>query len=199
MKKVFIPLVFFVLFPFFLTAQNVEEKRRVEEEKRQDLRPSEVQIPKETKKPPEMLPIDTSYFTGLAFKKITFGYDACKTLVMLMGGEEKYIDLDSQVAFLKEKKLLPKKFISEFDPMQPLRKGLTAYMFCKTLGLKGGFSLRLFGLNQRYALKEMVFAGIMFPGNVHDIVSGEELISVFMLATDYIQKKKQIQSAKPQK
>ena len=67
---------------------------------------------------------------------------------------------------------------------------LAAYMFYKALGIKGGLCLRLFGVNERYAVKELGFQGIMPSGNVNDIVSGEELVSAFTQATNYITKKK---------
>lgn len=197
MKRVLWLCLYLVLLPSLLIAQSLEEKRRIEEEKREDLRPSEVQIPEDKKKPPMVSPIDLAYFIELMPKKVTFRYDACKVLVILMGVEEQYIDLDSQIAFIKEKNLLPQEYNLEFDFMQPLRKGLVSYMFCKALKIKGGLCLRLFGVNERYALKELVFEGIMFPGNVQDIVSGEELVSVLMLATSYMEKKQQIETKKP--
>lgn len=187
------------LFPSPLIAQTAEEDRRVEERKREDLQPSEISIPIEKKEAPRpkapIAPIDLVYFAELMPRRITFGYDACKALVVLMGVEDEYIDLDAQVAFLREKNLLPKKFESEFDPMEPLRKGLVAYMFCKALEIKGGLTLSIFGMSQRYAIKELVFQGIMSSGNVNDIVSGEELVLIITQAADYMAKRQQAQEA----
>ena len=189
------------LFPSLLLAETPEEKRRIEEQKRQNLQPSEVQILKEHKiEPQPMAPLDTLdlvYFAELVPKKVTFRYDVSKAIVVLLGVENQYIDLDSQIAFLKEKNLLPKKYASEFDPMQPLRKGITAYIFCKALGIKGGLALRLFGMSERYALKEIAFQGIMSSGNVNDIVSGEELVSVVMQATNYTAKRQKSGTVEP--
>lgn len=190
MKKIFIILTFFMLLPSFLIAQTPEEKRRVEEKKREDLQSTEAGIPEKAKPQPRppIEPIDVIYLAELSTRKIAFGYDACKAIVILMGVENEYIDLNSQVSFLKKRGLIPKKFESSFDPMKPLRKGLTAYMFCEALRIKGGIFLRLLGANQRYALKELVFQGIMPSGNVKDIVSGEELILILMQAADYMTK-----------
>ena len=179
-------------------SQNLDEKRRIEQEKRESLEATEVQIPAKEKAAPELIsPIDTAYFIELMPRRVTFRYDACKVFVMLMGVAEQYIDLDSQITFLKEKNLLPKRFESEFDAMQPLRKGLVAYMFCKAMKIKGGIFLRLFGMHERYALKELVFEGLMPPGNVNDIVSGEELSLVFLQASTYMVKEQPPKSAKP--
>lgn len=182
--------LYLVLFPSLAISQTLEEKRRIEEKKRESLKPSEVQIGKEKEAAPLIIsPLDLAYFTELMPKKVTFRYDACKMLVILMGVEDEYLDLDSQTAFLKEKNLLPKKYETEFNPMQPLRKGLVAYMFCQALKIKGGISLRVFGVSERYALKEIAFEGIMPSGNVKDIVSGEELVAAFIQATHYSAKK----------
>lgn len=198
MKRTLILCLYFALFPSLLLSQTQDEKRRVEQEKRESLEATEVQIPtKEETALGLTSPLDTAYFIELLPRRITFRYDVCKVFVILMGVGEQYIDLDSQVTFLKEKNLLPKYFESEFDVMQPLRKGLIAYMFCNALKIKGGGFLRLFGRNERYALKELVFEGLMSPGNVNDIVSGEELISVFMQASAYMAKVHPVNTVKP--
>lgn len=189
MKKIFVLLLCLCLFPAFLMAKT-EDDRRVEEEKRESLRPTEAGIEEGKAAPRPIAPIDLVYFAELMPKRVTFRYDACKALVILFGVEDQYIDLDSQVAFLREKSLLPKKFEREFNPMEPLRKGLAAHMFCNALEIKGGISLRLFGMSERYALNELVYEGIMASGNVNDIVSGDELVSALMQSVNYTLKKK---------
>ena len=170
---------------------KTEDDRRVEEEKRESLRPTEAGALEEKKEAPQPIaPIDLVYFAELMPKRITFRYDACKALVILFGVEDQYIDLDSQVTFLREKGLLPKKFEREFNPMEPLRKGLVAYIFCNALEIKGGICLSLFGMSERYALNELVYEGIMASGNVKDIVSGDELVSALMQSVNYMLKKK---------
>lgn len=189
MKRTLILCLYLVLLPSPLMSENLEEKRRIEEIKRESLKPSEVRVGEEKEAPSPASLVELAYFTELTQKRITFRYDACRLLVLLMGVEEQYLDLDSQVAFIKEKNLLPKKYALEFSPMEPLRKGLAAYMFCKLLNIKGGITLRYFGISERYALKELAFEGIMPSGNVKDIVSGEELISAFIQTGNYMAKK----------
>ena len=192
MKKIFIILASLVILPSLLIAQTREENRRIEEEKRENLRPSEGRIPKEKKATsPPLDPIDIIYFVELMPRKIAFRYDACKALVILKGVENQFIDLGSQIAFLRKNSILPKRFESEFDPTKPLRKGLTAYMFCKALEIKGGIFLRLLGMSERYALKELVHQGMMSSGNVKDIVGGEELVSILTQAGNYMAKRRE--------
>ena len=197
MKRIFIILFFFIISPSLLTATTPEEERRVEEEKRGSLQATEVRPFKEKQVvSPPLAPIDMVYFAELMPKRVTFGYDICRVLIMLLGVENEYIDLNAQITFLKEKNIIPKNIKSRFDPMQPLRKGLAAYMLCKALDIKGGFWLRLFGVSQRYALKELAFQGIMPSGNVHDIVRGDELVLAYIQAVNYMEKRQRLQTSK---
>jgi hypothetical protein len=188
MKKIGLLLLLLVLTPFLLMAQTAEDKRRIEEEKRESLRPSEVRIlwEEREKSYPELTPIKRDYFAELLSKRVAFFSDACRVLTVLMGVENQYKDFDSQIAFFKERNIIPRRIALECNPAEPLCKGLTAYMFCEALGIKGGLWLRLFGMNQRYALRELVFEGIMSPGNINDIVSGKELIFILTQAANYL-------------
>lgn len=168
-------------------AETVQQERRIEEEKREELKPTvdTGQAPSVAQPPappvtlPAPPPIAPLYFATLAQKQVVFRYDAAKALVILMGVDEEYINLDSQIAYLKTQGLLPKRFNrQEFDPRQPLRKGEAAYMFLRALKINGGVTLRLFGPTERYALKELAYQGIMAPGHAHDLVSGVELVQV---------------------
>ena len=111
-------------------------------------------------------------------KRIAFNYDAAKAIIILMGVDEEYLDLNAQAAYLKDAGFLPNRLRDSFDPMQPLRRGLAAYMFQRALKIRGGIAWHLFGPTQRYALKELVHRGIMADGHVQDLISGEELIQI---------------------
>lgn len=186
-------LIHVVVLPAPLWSITSEQGRRIEEEKRKDLKPTIVtpsipKIPKEEKTvegPPVPAPIKEIYFVNLLSKRISYRYDAVKSIIMLMGVDEEYIDLDSQVRYLKEKCILPKQYAESFDSMLPLRKGLAAYLFLRALEIKGGIALHLFGPSERYALKELIFQGIMSPGYANDIVSGSELVQMMSQAARY--------------
>ncbi|MCK5504751.1 MAG: hypothetical protein KAJ10_06290 [Thermodesulfovibrionia bacterium] len=192
MKKIFIILLLpsIIFSPCLLLAETAEERRRIEEEKRDELRSSEGHPLKQQEE--KTLPlsfVDRIYFAELMTRKISYRYDASKIFVLLMGVENQYIDMDSQIIFLKEKNFLPKKFEADFSPREPLRKGLFAYMLYKALDVKGGITLSLFGVSERYALKELVYQGILASGNENDILTGEELVSTTMRAAEFISKK----------
>lgn len=172
------------------TPTLLQQDRRIEEEKRDELSPtltspSAPVTPAPLTKPPVPQPLKEFYFISLLPKRVTFGYDAAKAIVILMGVDEEYIDLSSQVGYLRNSRFLPRRFQRTFDPMQPLRKGVLAYLLYRALEIRGGVALHLFGPTQRYALKELVFRGIMSPGHTNDLVSGQELVQAMSQAADY--------------
>jgi len=164
-------------------AQTVQQDRRIEEEKRDSLQPTvalqpsrQAVIPQAAAPVPQ--PLKELYLFTLVQKRIAFRYDAAKAIVILMGVDEEYLDLTSQVAYLQAHGFIPKRYRHAFDPMEPLRKGVVASMVRQALGIRGGLALHLFGPTERYALKELAFLGIMAPGHVDDVVSGEELVQI---------------------
>ena len=121
----------------------------------------------------------------LAQKLIAYRYDAAKAMMILMGVDEEHIDLEAQVRYLQTHGFLPTQFRTSFDPMQPLRKGVLAYMLRQALSIRGGITLHLLGPSERYALKELGYQGLLSPGYVNDLVSGAELVQAMAEAARY--------------
>ncbi|MCK5014522.1 MAG: hypothetical protein KAS66_11945 [Candidatus Omnitrophica bacterium] len=185
-------IALFILLSLLLSLYSVsaapapQDERRIEEQKREILKSTEVhyqeKAPTRPSQATRLQPEDLIYISELSFRKITYGYDLCKLLVVLKGVENEYIGLDAQVTYLKDQDYLPKKIHNTFDPMKPLRRGLTAYVLRKVLNVKGGIFLNIFKESERYALKELTYEGIMSPGNIHEILSGDELASTMTQA-----------------
>lgn len=196
-QAVILPLV---LGATAVQAQSTQQDRRIEEEKRDSLKATTVtpplpSAPASLTSPPVPQPLKEFYFISLLPKRVTFRYDAAKAIVILTGVDEDYIDLSSQVAYLQDNGFFPRRFRKTFDPMQPLRRGLAAYMFHRALRIQGGIAWHLFGPTERYALKELVFRGVMAHGHVNDLISGEELVQI---ASQVAQRKvKQLPSPVP--
>lgn len=172
------------------TQAQLQQDRRIEEEKRDELSPtittsSAPVTPAPLTKPPVPAPLKELYFISLLPKRVTFRYDAAKAIVILMGVDEEYIDLSAQVSYLQSNQLLPRRFQRAFDPMEPLRKGVLAHALYRALQMRGGIALHLFGPTERHALKELIFRGVMSPGHTNDLVSGQELVQVMSQAADY--------------
>lgn len=182
----------FLLFETSVAAQNVQQDRRIEEGKREELKNTlttgPAAPPPSTSKepvPPVPQPFEALYFMNLVQHRIAYHYDAAKSIAILMEVDEELIDLDAQAGYLREKGFLSRRFREGFDPMAPLRRGPAAYMFLRALGIPGGIALHLFGPSERYALKEMVFQGILSPGHAEDILSGAELLQIMSQAAAY--------------
>jgi len=177
--------------------RSLVQDRRVEEEKRHSLLSTEVVTP--VRQPPKPVPdkqkdqvfdrLELSYMMDVMQRKVTYHYDACKAIMLIKGIENDYIDLNSQLAYLRKNKILPKKYAKEFEMTAPLRKGLFAYMLAKTLGIKGVILLRVLGMRERYALKELAFEGIMAATHTKDLVSGDEFVVALKIATKYFDQK----------
>ena len=164
------------------------QNRRIEEEKRADLKPTQGPVRTEAaaEAEAEVTPAGFDYFKYLIKKKTASQSDACASIAILLNIEAEHPDIGSQIAFLKEKGIIPPKMADDLNPSQPLRKGTAAALFCRALGIKGGVILRLFGVTPRYALKELVFDKIMLPGYDRDLVSGRELILILTEAANYL-------------
>lgn len=176
-----------ILSPLGASAQSPRDKRRIEEEKRDNLRLSEIKINEETiTSYPQPGLSQQAYFNKLLSKKNATLFDAYTMLVILLGSEDRYLDFKAKQAFLRQQDILPQAMRPTENPHQSLEKGVAAYMFCRALKIKGGLWLRLFGITERYALRELIFQNIMFPGNTRDMVSGKELVFIVTQAANYL-------------
>ncbi|MDP2943848.1 MAG: hypothetical protein Q8N49_01035 [Candidatus Omnitrophota bacterium] len=190
MKKIISFFLFFAFLPSFLMANTAQDDRRFEEEKRKSLMPTEIQpAPQKPDSPQPYEPTYLNYFNELVSKRVALRSDALQAVVVLLGVGDQLKESGAQVEFCKKNNIIPKEMAAGFDISQPLKKGLAAYMFCQAMEIKGGIWLRLLGMNQRYALKELAFEGIMTDGNVNDIVSGRELVIILTNAAEHLAQK----------
>ena len=116
-------IICLLVFSSLSFAQSSVNDRRIEEDKRRDLRTTESNQPGErTEQPPNrpspMRPLDRMYFAELIIKKITYHYDLCKVISLLLEKENIYITLAAQIRLLKENDFLPSKFKDEFPPSE---------------------------------------------------------------------------------
>lgn len=167
MKKIAFIFFCLLLMRTSVFAASAEDTRGIEEDKRKSLAPTEAQqYPAAPAHGPKSDKENYAFLLELYNKKVSSIADACRAISILLGREE--------------------QFVQKFNYQEPLRKGQVAYMLCKALDMKGGLWLRLLGLSQRYALRELVYERVMVPGNVQDFMSGKELISTLNQAADYL-------------
>ena len=150
-------------------AQSAQETRGLEEEKRDLLSYTEVQIPSRVSAPlPEEASPELRFLNELYAKRVAHVSDAERVLAILTGSDDQTKDVKAQ---------------------QSLRKGAAALMFCEGLGIKGGIGRRLFPSSERYALRELVYEDIMQAEGVEEVVTGRELVDMFVRSVDYMEKR----------
>ena len=163
-------------------------QQRIEEENRESLQPTETVPPEEESPQKAVLPhqaIDQEYLQRLEHQRQARKVDGVYVVMVLLGKQKDFASFPEQFSYLKQNGYFP-QYETGSDLNEPLRKGELAFMLCKTLKIKGGVHLRLFGLSERYAFSELIFQGIMPYGNQQEIVTGPELISIFNQSVDYI-------------
>ncbi|MGE5279827.1 MAG: hypothetical protein ACM3L6_03675 [Deltaproteobacteria bacterium] len=149
-------------------AQSAQESRGIEEENRDLLDYTQVHIPSAVSVPlpgsasPEMAYLDALYARPVA----------------------RVADGERVAALLKGAKW--DEAASGGDA--PLRKGEAALLFCRALGIRGGIGRRLFPKSERYALRELVYEGIMSAEGPEEVVAGRELVGMFVAAVDFMEK-----------
>jgi len=129
--------------------------------------------------------LDTERLTNLIGQKAVAISDGFEFLMTLMQIEELYPGFDSQKNFLIKAGIIPSDQNSQ-AAQDPLTRGKLAYALVKTLRLKGGLKARLLGMNERFAMEELLHQNIMRPGHRQDFMTGDELVVVMTNALNFM-------------
>jgi hypothetical protein len=170
-------------------ATTLQDDRRVEEQKRTQLKATEAQyydLPLTNIKKEGRADID--YFNTLIAQRVATYADAAYVMSILLGKADELTSFQERKQYLTEYGFLPKRRKDSFTEDYPLSRGLIAYMLFKALDLKGGLTVRILGPGERYTLQELVFEGIMLSGSTKELISGKELAYTFIQAANYISK-----------
>lgn len=126
---------------------------------------------------------DTSFYRELAGKQVATLDDGYRAICILRTGKDDGAKFEDRRALLVRDGIVPDSWPAE--PQTKLTKGKLALMVCKALNIKGGLIARIFGMTERYALRELAYLGIMPQKSGHLFVSGTELLSVLSRAARY--------------
>ena len=109
--------------------------------------------------------------------------------VRLMLGLAKDAPVDGDFAALRQEAVERGLVDAGWDLAEaaPVDKGRVAYMLVQALGIKGGLTMRLFGVSPRYAFRECVYRKLIGGGTPGEFVRGRELIDILAAAEDYKQ------------
>ena len=118
----------------------------------------------------------TAYLRRLYEKdRATYG-DACRAVLSLLKNEHTDADFATLAGDLNGRGITTADWALQESSL--LTKGTLAYMVCQALEIKGGVTMRLFGITRRYALRECLYRRLISGGTVDEYVTGRELIDV---------------------
>jgi len=107
--------------------------------------------------------------------RATYG-DACRGMLSLIKDEHTDADFGAVSGDLAGRGVVSSDW--NLQEASLLTKGTLAYMACQSLGIKGGLTMRVFGMSRRYALRECQHLGLITGGTTDEYVTGRELIDV---------------------
>jgi hypothetical protein len=122
----------------------------------------------------------TAYLRRLFEKDRAAAGDACRAALALADGKHS----DAPFEELR-KDLVSRGFLEEgwaLKESDPADKGLVAVLLCKSLGIRGGLMMSIFGVTRRYALRECVHLGLIGSGPADEILGGRELLDILARA-----------------
>jgi hypothetical protein len=131
------------------------------------------------------MPKGTAYYRHLMTREIATFQDGCWIISTLIRGKEELRSFKEIRASLMNKGIIPSDWM--YTAQTPLTKGKIAYMLCKALGIKGGLTMRIFGVSERYALRECIWLGLISTGHKNKYVTGPELVAILGRASRYIE------------
>jgi hypothetical protein len=109
--------------------------------------------------------------------------EAFHALLLFVEGQDAGGSYDQRVTLLKDKRMLPAGF--DGGAAEPVRRGTLAVALTQALSIKGGLTMRMFGARDRYAVRELQYAGLYPPSSPQQTFSGQEFLGIIGRAEDY--------------
>ena len=140
---------------------------------------------------------DDNIYRELIDRGIATYEDGCRAISCFVDVPSETMTFDQLVTELKNKDIIGKKWKYEAD--KQLTRGITAYMMCKVLGIKGGLTMRILGTTRRYAYLECQKTGIIPIGYSKIYLSGHDLLALMYRVEQHIKNKKKLEANKEEK
>jgi hypothetical protein len=105
-------------------------------------------------------------------------------LMLLENPEAPARTYEERVGYAKAQGWLPEGW--EEPPELAIQRGRIASALVVITKLRGGVMMRLVGPVPRYALREVIYAGLMPPSSENQTISGDDFIAVISKAQDYM-------------
>jgi hypothetical protein len=117
--------------------------------------------------------------------------EVCRAMLILSDGEDTSENWEQRREVLLQRDLIREAW--RLEPNNLADRGTIAFMVCKLCRIKGGVNALLFGSiglgDRRYAFRELVYRGVIPPGNYWQTMTGAELVSLLGKADEFMEKK----------
>ncbi len=123
------------------------------------------------------------FWHTLAERPLTSNDDALHGMLLYLDQTDSSAGYAERVTLLKKRGLLASSFNRPAD--EAVLRGTVAVMFVKTLSLKGGWAMHVFGPTPRYAVRELQYRSIFPYSSPQQTFSGSEFVGVIGALEDY--------------
>src|SRR5687768_10373865 len=123
------------------------------------------------------------FWHALPERKAVSNDEAFHAVLLFAEGEDATGDYAERVRAMKERRMLPGGFGAPADA--PVRRGTLAVALAQALDIRGGLTMRVFGIQPRYAVRELQYAGVYPPSSPQQTFSGAEFLGIIGRAEDY--------------
>jgi len=123
------------------------------------------------------------FWHTLANQPLTSNDEAFHGLLLYLDGEDPAKNYTERVEILKLRKMLPSGFKGVAD--DAVSRGDLAVAIVRTLDIKGGLTMRVFGPSPRYAVRELTYQAVYPPSSPNQTFSGAEFVGIIGRVEDY--------------
>jgi hypothetical protein len=114
--------------------------------------------------------------------------EAYRAMLVLADGEDPYTSFEEREAALLERGIARRAWGLERE--EPIDRGSAAFMITRILKIRGGVNLAILGGlgigDRRYAVRELVWLGMLAPAPPYRYMTGSELVDVLAKADAYM-------------
>jgi hypothetical protein len=122
------------------------------------------------------------YWHGLTDRPVVSNNEALHGLILFKNLEDPASDYAGRVQWLRDNGYLS---IEPGGGENATTLGTLAHILAQMLEVDGGLTMRLVGPNPRYALRELVYLGVMTPGTSQQGIAGIDFVGLLARAEAY--------------
>lgn len=123
------------------------------------------------------------FWHALTEQPLLTNNDALRGLLLFFDDEDETSDYNARVALCKQRGWLNETF--DEDAQLAASRGTLATLLVRALDIKGGVTMRLWGVSPRYAIRELKYVGIYPPSSESQAFSGFEFVSLIGRVENY--------------